>query len=110
MIINRGKIIADGDIESIKQTGEGTNRINISLRDAEAAAVEAVLSSIEGVEGILLSLEQEQILKVKIECSSAVDLRADIYNKIKETDWTLVEFYQETQSLENIFRSLTTEN
>jgi ABC-2 type transport system ATP-binding protein len=39
-----------------------------------------------------------------------VDVREDIYRKIKETDWVLVELHQETQTLEHIFRDLTREN
>lgn len=110
VIIHRGKIIADGDMESLKQTGEGKNRINISLRNADAEAVETMLGSIEGVVGISSAPDREQSLKVNITCRSAVDLRADIYHKIKETDWILTEFHQETRTLENIFRELTTDN
>jgi hypothetical protein len=33
-----------------------------------------------------------------------------VYRKIKHTDWTLLEFHQETKTLENIFRELTREN
>jgi ABC-2 type transport system ATP-binding protein len=47
---------------------------------------------------------------VKLTCNADADLRESIYHTIKETDWVLLEFYQETQTLENIFRELTKEN
>ena len=47
---------------------------------------------------------------MELSCTADADLRASIYHTIKETDWVLLEFYQETQTLENIFRELTREN
>jgi ABC-2 type transport system ATP-binding protein len=47
---------------------------------------------------------------VSLAYQSTDDLRPDVYRKIKETDWILLDFHQETQSLENIFRQLTKES
>ena len=49
------------------------------------------------------------MLEVSIISRSATDLRASIYERIKRTNWILLEFYQETQSLEKIFQELTRE-
>jgi ABC-2 type transport system ATP-binding protein len=110
VIINRGKIIADGSLESLKQSATGKNRIHLSLQGADSESVEAVLGPVEGIEEISLKADNEDILHVKMIAGPSVDARGDIYRKIKETDWMLLEFYQETQTLENIFRELTTEN
>jgi len=37
------------------------------------------------------------------------DVRKDIYNYIKQQDWTLLEFHRDYISLEEVFRSLTVE-
>jgi ABC-2 type transport system ATP-binding protein len=50
------------------------------------------------------------MLEIRLSCSSTTDLRPEVYRKVKETDWVLLDFHQETQSLENIFRELTKEN
>jgi len=110
VIINKGKIIADGSMENLKQSAAGKTRINLSLRDSDSETVKTVLGSVEGLEEISLKADNGNILRVKITSRSSVDLRGDIYRKIKETNWVLLEFYQETQTLENIFRDLTTEN
>jgi hypothetical protein len=47
---------------------------------------------------------------VQITCQANLDIRADIYRKIKQTDWTLLDFHQESQTLETIFQKLTKEN
>jgi len=49
-------------------------------------------------------------LKLKLKLSGHVDLRPRIYELIKRNDWGLLEFYQESQSLESVFRQLTREN
>jgi ABC-2 type transport system ATP-binding protein len=54
--------------------------------------------------------EVNGVLQVRLSTQSDVDLRENIYRKIKETDWILLEFYQEGQTLEDIFRKLTKEN
>ena len=54
--------------------------------------------------------DDESALHVRLTCPASSDLRGEIYRKIKQTDWTLLDFHQETQSLENIFRQLTKEN
>jgi len=54
--------------------------------------------------------EAPAMLNLKLSCKSSHDLRETIYQKIKQTDWVLMELHQETKSLENIFRELTKEN
>jgi len=110
VIINRGKIVADGNAESLKQAAGQDNLIRIVLQDAEQAQVQAFFDDIDGVKNAELQRDADGLLNVDIKCRSARDLRATIYQAIKPTDWTLLEFYQETQSLENIFRNLTREN
>ena len=110
VIINKGKIIADGSMENLKQSVGGKTRINISLRDSDSETVKKVLGSVEGLEEISVTADIENVVHVKITSSSAVDRRDEIYRKIKETEWVILEFFQEPQTLENVFRELTTEN
>ncbi|MDP2644378.1 MAG: ATP-binding cassette domain-containing protein [Desulfobacterales bacterium] len=107
VIISQGKIVADGSMENLKQSAGGKCLIYISLQNADFNAVEKQLGGLLGVENISVEDRDAGRLQVRLTCSSAVDLRADLYRKIKETDWILLEFMQQSQSLENIFRELT---
>jgi ABC-2 type transport system ATP-binding protein len=109
VIINRGKIVADGSTEALGQSTKQGNLITLALHNADIASVKRELHSIQGIEEIELLDEQADTLEVRIACRYPEDLRAEIYKRIKETDWVLLEFHQETRSLENIFRSLTKE-
>ncbi|MBW2107255.1 MAG: ATP-binding cassette domain-containing protein [Deltaproteobacteria bacterium] len=114
VIIDHGKIAADGDTESLRQSAGGEYRITLLIQNAPADAVKKQLSQIEGITHILPAPEpgggDTPLLRINIMCRAGVDLRAAIYQKIKETDWVLLELHQETKSLESIFRDLTKEN
>jgi hypothetical protein len=72
------------------------------------------LSTQVGVENTPQWLEvmeaDEGRIRLRLVCLSSADPRAAVYQRIKQTDWTLLEFHQETESLEAIFRELTKEN
>ena len=110
VIINRGKIVADDSTEALKQMARGESLINISLQNATFQLVERELSDIKGIDSITAVDETGETTQVIVTCQSSVDLRGEIYRKIKETDWVLVDFHQETKTLEKIFRELTVEN
>jgi ABC-2 type transport system ATP-binding protein len=109
VIINRGKIVADGSTDKLGQSTSKGNLITATLQNADIESVERELNSIQGIEDISLASEQEDALEIRITCRHPEDLRGEIYKRIKETNWVLLEFHQETRSLENIFRSLTKE-
>ncbi len=114
VIINQGKIVADGKTQTLKESASGASLVRISLRNATLESVKKELHAIDGVTDIVPASGErradEDTVNVTVTCQPSVDVREDIYRKIKETDWVLVELHQETQTLEHIFRDLTREN
>ncbi|MBT8364417.1 MAG: ABC transporter ATP-binding protein [Deltaproteobacteria bacterium] len=110
VIINRGKIVADGSTESLKKSAGNKKFIQLSLQKADFKSVDKALAAIEGITGIKPIEEKEGQLEVRIDCRTSVDPRAEIYLMIKQTDWVVLEFHQETQTFETIFRELTLES
>ncbi|MGD9084557.1 MAG: ATP-binding cassette domain-containing protein [Desulfobacterales bacterium] len=110
VIISQGKIVADGSAENLKQSSRGKNIMNLSLQNADFETVKETLAGINGLDDVTCNKESGSILNVSLSYSSTADLRPEVYRRIKETDWVLLEFHQETQSLESIFRELTKEN
>src|SRR6056297_3702069 len=108
VIVNRGKIVADGQTEALKQAAGKEAAIQLTLANASFDAVEQTLKPIEGIESIKkMDQTDDGRLSVKLGCRSESDRREDIYKAIKATDWVLLEFYQEAKTLETIFRDLT---
>ncbi|MBW2609206.1 MAG: ATP-binding cassette domain-containing protein [Deltaproteobacteria bacterium] len=112
IIINQGKIVADGGIETLRQSAGGEYLINISLKNAGFEAAESELRSIDGINRVnkVVGEEGEEILHLRLTCRSSADLREEIYQRVKPTDWILLELHQETQSLEKVFQELTKES
>jgi ABC-2 type transport system ATP-binding protein len=111
VIINQGKIVADGSTESLKQTGNREYDIRLSLANANEDIAVRQLTEIEGVDRIeTVGSDDPEILNLNLVCRSKEDIRATIYAAIKKTEWILLDFHQEGKSLENIFRELTKEN
>ena len=110
VIINRGKIAADGSTESLKEFAVDKKNIHLTLQNASFKSVESVLSAVEGITGVSRVEETDKQLDVRLACRSSIDPRAAIYENIKQTDWVLLEFQQKSQTLENIFRELTRES
>jgi ABC-2 type transport system ATP-binding protein len=104
IIIDRGRIVADGTAETIKSSGRLV--FQLSLHGADFSIVRRHLTAVEGVEDIRrLKGGAEQELRIQLVCSR--DNRTAISRVARERGWMVVEFSREKGSLENIFRELT---
>ena len=110
VIINKGKIVADSNIEDLKQSLGKESIIILGFRNTDFAAVKSVLSQVAGVAAVEKTASSNDWLTVNVICKTGDDVRPQIYLAIKKQDWLLLEFYQQIRSLENIFRELTREN
>jgi ABC-2 type transport system ATP-binding protein len=110
VIINKGKIVADDSTENLKESAGDKKYVQLSLQNADFKSVDMALSAIEGITGVTRIDETDHQLDVRIDCRPAADPRAEIYQKIKQTDWVVLEFHLKTQTLETIFRELTMES
>jgi len=111
VIINKGRIVADGSTQELTAGKDRQGRVQIGLLGAAAGEVVGRLKDIAGVSAV--TPEPEAVpgeTRVQILCRPGIDARADIYAAIKATDWVLVEMNQEAQTLETIFRELTRES
>jgi ABC-2 type transport system ATP-binding protein len=102
LIINRGKIVADGAVETL--VGQATAGIRISV-EASGAGVENRLAQLEGVRGV----ERREAIdgRIKLNVTATEDVRPHIFELAKAEGWTLYELHQEAGSLEDLFRQLT---
>ena len=110
VILDKGRIVADGSTESLRKSHGEEKIINITLLKADLDTALRKLGAIEGVSKVEnLEATEPDKLRLKIVSDSADDLQERIFACVKDTDWVLVEFTQEVKSLENIFRDLTKE-
>lgn len=102
LIINRGKIVADGAVDAL--VGQAKTGIHISV-EASGRNVEQALGRLEGVSGV----QQQESLngRVKLSVTAVQDVRAGIFELAKAEGWVLYDLHQEAGSLEDLFRQLT---
>jgi ABC-2 type transport system ATP-binding protein len=111
VIIDKGRIVADGSTEALKKESTAQEKIIVvTLLKADFASASMRFRLLPGVSGVdLMESADPDILRLRLTADGRDNLREMIYSCIKETDWILLELAKETKSLENIFRELTKE-
>jgi ABC-2 type transport system ATP-binding protein len=113
IIINRGKIAADGPIEELQRGLHGGERISLEVEIPNAQSFDEVSSQVKAipsVETVTLAEERNGIKKFSVETPKAVDVRRDLFQLCVQRGWTLLELHREKTSLEDIFRQLTADS
>jgi ABC-2 type transport system ATP-binding protein len=108
MIIDRGRIVAEGTPESLRDTQVGNPAVRILLKDAPAEAGEA-LASLPGATSARAGASQMGTDGAwVIEHEKGTDLRETVFRAAVERGWVLLEMTRERATLEDIFVRLTT--
>lgn len=107
LVIKRGRIVADGAVESLVAQAVGMVRIAV---EAAGDGVSEGLAGLEGVRTVDSARQRKGgRIAVTVTAEHAPDVRPAIFALAKERGWTLYELHQETRSLEELFRQLTSE-
>jgi len=105
LIINRGKIVADGPVDRLIQQAEGVVQIAVEASGEDVAATLARLAGVRQVEPARASASGR--VAVRLTADRDADVRPGIFDLAKTHGWTLYELHQEAASLEEVFRQLT---
>ena len=108
IIINKGKIVADGSTEELKSDFQHKTELILELIAPETE-ISGLKENITDITLSSISKLNETAFKVEIEFDPSHDKRAEIYNYIRSKEWTLLEMHRENISLEAVFRNLTIE-
>jgi ABC-2 type transport system ATP-binding protein len=104
LIINQGRIVADGPVDQLIARAKGASRIWV---EAEGNAIASRLAALPGVAGVESHESANGRERVIVTAAGAEDLRPRIFELAKAERWTLYELHQEAGSLEDLFRELT---
>jgi ABC-2 type transport system ATP-binding protein len=103
IIIDRGRIIAQGTPESLRQSWQGEAVVQVEIKEDPADAGEA-MSEVPGVS----SVEPAAAGRYELRCRSGSDPREEVFRLAVARHWTLLELSLRRASLEDIFVRLTT--
>jgi len=105
LIINNGRIVADGTSRDLRKRAQGKEILKVRIEDAERNTVHEALSGLESTEAVDFVQGDEQLYEVqsKIDRSS----RRDVFELCVKKKWVLTEMTPVETKLEDIFRELT---
>ena len=101
IIINRGKIVADGRPEELEKEGKSSTLIKIEIQK-ESPSLAGELQSLQGV--IAVKMEGK---KFDIEVQREDDIRSEVAKAVVESGAGLLALEKKETSLEDIFINLT---
>jgi ABC-2 type transport system ATP-binding protein len=106
LIINRGRIVADGPVDDLVSRAKDGARISV---EAAGTGVADRLAGLPGVRGVEPRAGEGDRVRVTVTVAGTEDLRPQVFELAKASGWTLFELHQEAGSLEDLFRQLTTD-
>ena len=108
IIINEGKIVADGSTEELQSAFQNKTKLVLELMAPENEIPE-ISEKLNEINILSISPLSETTFCVEVEFDVAKDVRAEVFDFIKTKDWKILEMHRQNISLEAVFRSLTIE-
>jgi ABC-2 type transport system ATP-binding protein len=108
VIINRGRIVADGTSDELSAGFHGREGLLAHLK-APPDAVLAKAREMAGVKEVRPVPTDDGSAGIRIESQAGMDLREGLWKLAVEENWPILEMRREHVSLEEVFRALTQE-
>ena len=105
LIIDRGKIVAEGSPEALRERWQGALGVTLELAEVVVGAAEE-LAAVSGVDTV--DVADDSGRRFTLTCLKGTDPRAELFRFAVEKGWTLVELSPARASLEDVFVRLTT--
>jgi ABC-2 type transport system ATP-binding protein len=105
LIINKGKIVADGTSRDLRKRIQGREILKVTIEDGEVNNIFKALQALPNVHMVdILSKSDGQF---EVHSNPETSLRKDIFKLCVEKKWSLTELTPTETKLEDVFRELT---
>ena len=109
LIINNGKIVANGSPESLAERAKGGEVVDITIR-GPADEIESKLQDLNFVNEFDCVNTVDGLLSYRIASEKGTNAAEELFQFVVQNGWSLTELRQESVSLEDVFRELTGES
>ena len=107
LIISHGRLVASDTPDNLSKLAAGSNNLSLIVK-GEKESIRQLLSEIPGVKTITVnSAENEKGWRVKLSTEESTDIREEVFYKMAENHYPILEMQSEKISLEEIFLELT---
>jgi ABC-2 type transport system ATP-binding protein len=110
IIIDRGKVVADGTPDELKQKGPGAGSVRVRIVKAAGAEIRSAIESIKGIDRVEPLNSDAQGFSGRVypaKGNRATDLAREIAQLASTKQWLLEELHQEEGKLDEVFRAIT---
>ncbi len=110
LIINEGKIVADGTPEQLQQEFRGSESLTLELLTNGADALQQIspkLRALHGVGSVELLGQKNGTARFMLHVEKGADVRADVFRKAVVEGWVILEMHRKATTLEEVFHKLT---
>ena len=104
LIINKGKIVANGTSAELRQQAEGKNILKVKIEDADCNTVQQEILELPSVESVT---KTDDDCKLTIKSHLGLNSNREIFELCAKNKWVLTEMIPVETKLEDVFRDLT---
>lgn len=106
IIIDQGKIVADGTSEELIADSQGSTKLRLEISEANENDIQNIEATIPSIK--LHNIEKnDNTIIVNFEFNNNSDPRKDVFNYAVEKNWIILEMSLSKRNLEDLFRNLT---
>ena len=107
VVINEGKIVANDTEENLSRKLSGDHKLSLTVEGDKDNVLRAI-HSVDGIEKAVCDAEHgNNVCDYRIEAKEGKDVRREIFRKMAENGWYILEMKSSELSLEDIFLKLT---
>jgi ABC-2 type transport system ATP-binding protein len=111
IIINEGKIVANGSPDQLQRQFHGGEGLTVEMKSSVKDPLEEItpkLRILAYVNNVTLSSHEGQITRVDINVDRGQDVREAVFRLAVSEGWVILEMNRKITSLEEVFHKLTT--
>lgn len=110
LIISHGKLVASDTPDNLGKLAAGSNNLNLLVK-GEKSRIRQLLEEISGVKEISIEKKSDQEgWNVTVSTEENTDIREEVFFKMAENQYPILEMQSQKISLEEIFLELTEDN
>jgi ABC-2 type transport system ATP-binding protein len=106
LIINKGKIVADGSTEELRRKAQGREILKVTITEGDVNTIWEALKSLKGVDMVDITDKEAHVFEVQGD--PAQSLPKSIFNLCVKKGWVITQLTPIETKLEDIFMELTT--
>jgi ABC-2 type transport system ATP-binding protein len=107
MIINKGKIVADGTTNELRKQAQGNDIVKVRIEGSDVNNIYDAIKILDTVNMVdILDAEKQRFL---IDSEAGSGIATKVFNLCVKNKWVLTELIPVETKLEDIFKELTTE-